>query len=280
MAIAWFALAILPVSNLLFTVEIVLAERTLYLPSVALSILVGAALVHVAITRRRWIAAVLALWVVFFAGVTLHRNPVWDSTDTVFEDLRRKHPESSRLLWGVASQFYRNGDWQAAEFWFRKALEVWPYNAQVQVEFSTFLLEQGRVAEAEEHVEMARSIKPWADDYHKLLVLIRLRQGDGEGAQQALDSAFTVLGPDAALYGLRADVLGFLGRLDEAEVYAERAVRLDSKSWKYWYKLATLRAALGDTAGALIALDGAQRLGALRPEVTDSLRGAWSSISR
>ncbi|MDE3128216.1 MAG: hypothetical protein KGL38_09415 [Gemmatimonadota bacterium] len=92
-AVAWFAASVFVVSNLVVRVGVVLAERTLYLPSVGIAF---AAVPLVAWGRRRPRAAALALAVVgaLAVGRTWTRTPVWRSTDTLLTQLARAHPES------------------------------------------------------------------------------------------------------------------------------------------------------------------------------------------
>jgi len=74
--LVWLGLTWLPVSNLLFASGIVLAERTLYLPSVALSGVVADALAPALARERRWLALPLAA-IASFAAVSAARAPLW-----------------------------------------------------------------------------------------------------------------------------------------------------------------------------------------------------------
>ena len=57
----WIAIAFLPVSNLLFSTGVLLAERTLYLPSVGLALAAGAALARLPVQRLRVVLTLLVL---------------------------------------------------------------------------------------------------------------------------------------------------------------------------------------------------------------------------
>src|SRR5207247_6004810 len=57
----WIAVALLPVANLLFPVGVLVAERTLYLPSAGLVLAAGAALARVPLAPRRLLVALLVL---------------------------------------------------------------------------------------------------------------------------------------------------------------------------------------------------------------------------
>lgn len=81
----FFALTWLPVSNLLFPSGVVLAERTLYLPSVALAGLVALAVERAAAwDRRSLVLPVAAIGV--FAALSNARAGVWRDSRTLFEE--------------------------------------------------------------------------------------------------------------------------------------------------------------------------------------------------
>lgn len=92
-AVAWFVASVFVVSNLIVPVGVLLAERTLYLPSVGVAF---AAVPLVALGRRRaraaWAVGVLVT-VLAIARVWT-RTPVWRSTDTLLAQLAEAHPES------------------------------------------------------------------------------------------------------------------------------------------------------------------------------------------
>jgi len=82
--LVWLGLTWLPVSNLLFASGIVLAERTLYLPSVALSGVVASALARALERDRRWLALPLAA-IALFAALSASRAPLWRDARTLDE---------------------------------------------------------------------------------------------------------------------------------------------------------------------------------------------------
>jgi tetratricopeptide (TPR) repeat protein len=277
MAVAWMAIALLPVSNLIIMAEIVLAERTLYLPSVALSVLAALALVHIPAPRRRWVAVALTAWILVFSTVTIRRNSVWDSTDTVFEDLRRRHPESSRLLFGVASMIYRQGDWPKAEEWFDKSIRMWPYHAPYRVEYGMHLFEHGELEKADSLLAGAVRLKPNNVNYRVLLTLVRFQAGDAEGARRAIEGALEEMGERPELYAVLADLHLLAGRPDSAVIVQKLVLRLrqDGPTWRDWLRMAAMQHAAGDTAGARAALERAEAAPEAIAATVDSVRRAW-----
>ena len=280
MAMAWFAVSMAPVSNLIITAEIVLAERTFYLASVAFSVVVALLVVKARPALRRWVAAVVLLWVAVFSVVTVRRNPVWYDTDTVFEDLRRHHPESVRLLFGVASQFLRDGRWEEARDWFRRAMKLWPHHAPYLVEYAFYLYQHGEYEEADVLVARAVRYNPDQRDYNRFLVAIRMKARDWEGALEAIEGGERYLGADAFFYLTKASALAELGRFEEALEAQQAAVRIygEDSTWETRLDLALLSAAAGDTGKALSDLRWAREAPDAQPQVADSLKRAWGSV--
>lgn len=89
--LGWIAIAFLPVANLFFPTGVLVAERTLYLPSVGLAIAVGAWLKNLP-SQRYW--AVLAVLAVLGGARTAWRVPVWRNSRTVAFSVLRDSPNS------------------------------------------------------------------------------------------------------------------------------------------------------------------------------------------
>ncbi|MCP4006528.1 MAG: hypothetical protein GY725_20310 [bacterium] len=83
--LVWFALTWLPVSNLLFASGIVMAERVLYLPSVALAGVVGSVARLALESDRRWLVLPMLL-IAGFAALTVSRAALWNDARTLYEE--------------------------------------------------------------------------------------------------------------------------------------------------------------------------------------------------
>jgi hypothetical protein len=93
LGLGWAGLAFLPVSNLLIPVGVLVAERTLYLPSAGVVIAVGASLA--AIPGRR-AAAVAAVLVLAGAARSATRVSVWRDDVRLTESILEDSPSSYR----------------------------------------------------------------------------------------------------------------------------------------------------------------------------------------
>ncbi len=106
--LGWIGLALLPVANLLYPAGVLVAERTLYLPSVGLALAAGAALGRLGALQPRRLAWVLGLVVVVGGVRTAWRVPVWRDELTVvlseLEDSPRSFDGPSRMVGIYLSQ--------------------------------------------------------------------------------------------------------------------------------------------------------------------------------
>ena len=89
--LGWIAIAFLPVANLFFPTGVLVAERTLYLPSVGLALAVGAWLRQI---PSRWYWSTLGCVAVLGAVRTILRVPVWKNSRTVALSVLDDSPNS------------------------------------------------------------------------------------------------------------------------------------------------------------------------------------------
>lgn len=194
-ALGWLAITLLPVSNL-FSVMLV-AERTLLLPSVGAMLFVGAAAAWAMqrATRPARVALASAAAVFVVAGVirSSTRQRVWRDDTTLFAQMAEDAPLSYR------AQFF----------------------------YGQMLFQQGRLAEAERRLKVAIALNPTPSDVSPLNYLATMYRDAGL-CPQALPFYEQALANDDARpdvrYGLAACLLA-TGRVDQARRLAEDGVR-------------------------------------------------------
>ena len=89
--LGWLGIAYFPVSNLVVPVGVLIAERTLYMPSIGLALAVGAWLNDLPIRR---FATIIGLLVTMGGVRTAFRVPVWQDSRTVLESELEDSPRS------------------------------------------------------------------------------------------------------------------------------------------------------------------------------------------
>jgi protein O-mannosyl-transferase len=191
----WFPLTILPVSNLLLTIGVLVAERTLYVPSVALSLFAAGGIAALPATRpaRRAALAAAAVVIALLAGRSLVRVPEWDSTERIFQALERDRPDAYRAQWVMGRAARQQGRLDDATARFDRAIGLWPHRRLLVLEAASLAVERNDLGRARTLAELAA--RQWPQDLasQRLLAGIALDLGDAEAARAAVHA------------GLRAD---------------------------------------------------------------------------
>jgi tetratricopeptide (TPR) repeat protein len=111
--IGFFFVALLPISNLLFPIGSIMAERFLYLPLVGFAAVI--ALVIPLILRQPRLAAVLSGCIVLaYCGRTALRNRDWEDSLHLWSSAVAAVPESFRAHQSLALALFHGGDLEAA----------------------------------------------------------------------------------------------------------------------------------------------------------------------
>ncbi len=259
-AAGWFLLTILPVSNFFFPIGVLIAERTLYLPSLAACVLAGLAWDAIArvprFETRRLASALAVLVVIFFSARTVTRNPDWDSLETVWRGLQRDHPESYRAQWLNAGAMWQRGRVDLAERYFEIAYKLWPRDSQLLTEWGNFYIAQRRYSDAVRLLEKSRDMTPFVPRTYEYLAYAYLHSGRPEDALRTIEQALPLDPQKSIIYPVRATAYEKVGRFAEAADAWRAAVQLKSGNfWLSWAMRARAEASAGRKADALRSAD-------------------------
>jgi hypothetical protein len=148
LGIAWIGIALAPVTNLLFPVGVLVAERTLYLPSVGLTLAAGSWLGTWwagAGPRARRIAGAAIVATLVAGGLrTALRVPVWESTETVHASVLRDSPLSYFGAMVGARYAEREGRYADALEGFRRASRILPADTRLSLRAAELAYRLGR----------------------------------------------------------------------------------------------------------------------------------------
>ncbi len=150
---AWIVVSYILLTNLVVPLPMWLAERTLYLPSVGVSLLLVAALEEARLHRGPGVLRVLSIALAVLVCVgswhSWHSSKVWRSTDTLYADHVERHPESFRAQWWAGRKLVEAGNIDQGLLWLGRAVELNPNGVRSTLEYARALLLAGRSAEAE-----------------------------------------------------------------------------------------------------------------------------------
>lgn len=139
--IVWFGITILPVTNLLVPTGVLLAERTLYLPSVGLAFVTAGVVAWTARERRDSLGLLLVGMAIVCSAFMVRavlRNPSWMSTFVMLTTLGEEHPESFMAVRARAQGLDNVGEYEAAAGYYQTALELAPNGYSLLVEVARF----------------------------------------------------------------------------------------------------------------------------------------------
>lgn len=151
LGIGWIAVGILPVSNVLFPTGVLVAERTLLLPSVGI-VLVAAALADGLGRRgpRARLAVTAAALLLIGAGAarSYSRQAVWRDNPTLFAQTVIDEPLAYRGWFVYGRELVRRGQPDRAAAMFSRAGTLWGGDHRVFEEWGQVLRTQGRCRDA------------------------------------------------------------------------------------------------------------------------------------
>ncbi|HEU4649725.1 MAG TPA: hypothetical protein VFS33_11735 [Gemmatimonadales bacterium] len=189
LGIGWIGMAVLIVANILVPTGILLAERTLYLASVGVVLLL-AWLAQWAL-RRAPSAAMACLALVVGAGAlrVVTRNPIWRDDTTYFPAMVQDAPGSFRALWTAAELARQQGDFRRSEFLLRRAIQAHPLAWAVWQDLGKLLYVEGRYRESAECFWAAWRITGGGAWLAQRAIHASLRAGQVDAADSMLTQA-------------------------------------------------------------------------------------------
>jgi tetratricopeptide (TPR) repeat protein len=274
--VVWFMIAISPISNALFLSGVLLAERTLYLPSVGLAAATGWLVVRMARDRPRgaWIG--LAVILLLAGARTWTRTPTWRDNESMLTTLVSDYPQSGRSQWILGDAFIDAGAISEGLRSYRLAINILGPHYQLLTEISKKLIRIEHMGAAERLLVYASQNNPEFPLAFGLLATVRAEHGDAEGTVRNGRRALAMWEPDPVAHHLVAWALAAQGRWEEAAESRRRADELAAAPgfWQQWMYLAYTRRHAGDSIGAYTAVDSAwARVGSERARAAlDSVR--------
>lgn len=257
LGILWFVVAVLPVAHLGVHAGVLLAERTLYLPSVGLALAVaGGTRAWLSRVRTRGREGVRPVWVTaavvlaLLAARTVTRTPVWDSSFTLFRDLAQSHPESHRALRLYGEVLYDSGRLDEAADAFGRAAEAHPYRYPVLLEAGAAYEDAGDLDRARELFERAVEAAPFRRSAYRLLAETQLRAREGRAAHRTALAGLARAGSDAELWALLSEAYLLRGDFQAALRARRAALAADPDSVPGLARTAEILEMIGDTASA------------------------------
>lgn len=259
----WFGITVLPVSNLFFSTGVLLAERTLYLPSVGLCFvaagLAGPVMAAPPGRRRILLLAVAAFGLALFLR-TVARNPTWMNTFVVMQTLNQDHPESWRAFRARALGLERVGETQAAAGEWDVAVALAPRNYTLLAQAGDFHGRLGDWERSRSYLLRAIQVAPELANAYQLLANQYLRRGAGREGHGVALQGLARAGPDQELWALVSESYLLKGDLPAAVRARMAALGVDPGAPDQWRRLGEIWKAMGEEGRAAQARERAREL--------------------
>jgi tetratricopeptide (TPR) repeat protein len=200
--LAWFAVAVSPVSNILFASGVVLAERTLYLPTVGAAMVVGwvawAAAERLAegggwpasIGPRRLAGALGLLVLGAFAARSWTRTAVWHDDKRLLLASLLSEPESYRTHVRAATILDSRRDYPGAEREFGIARTLFPDDPYVFEAAAMVADMQDQFDEADRLYDSASLVRPGMFEVYSKQARMRFRAGRYAASIESAHTAY------------------------------------------------------------------------------------------
>ncbi|HEX4601009.1 MAG TPA: hypothetical protein VH116_06435 [Gemmatimonadales bacterium] len=181
--LGWIGIALLPVANLLFPVGILIAERTLYLPSVGLALAAGAALVRLPPAR---LVPIVGILVTAGAIRTAQRVPVWRNSISVVESELEDSRDSFDGPWRMVGLYLAAHQPDKALAAYRRATAIYDKMPWVYMGGADAALLLGRSALADSMLTRLNELCRGCDYYYRYEAAIATTRGDSAVADSLL----------------------------------------------------------------------------------------------
>ncbi len=227
----WFFITLTPTS--LLPLNVVMADKRLYLPGVGLSVLTGFVFYHIygALKRRGLRDGIYVLFLIVLVGVfsfgTWERNKVWKSEYALWKDAAAKSPNSSLAYTNLGNAYLDIGDMERAIVAINKALSLAPNDFTSYNNLGFVYLEKGEYREAELAFKKAIRLKPKNADAYYNLAILYVRVSDIDKALNFLRKAVKIRPNFTMAHNSLGYIYWIKGEKDKAIREYRKALSLD-----------------------------------------------------
>jgi len=229
-SVFWFFIALIPFSNLL-PLQAFMAERYLYVPSIAFSLLLSYLLITLFNFKnknivRYTVVVFIVLLLTFYVFSTVKRNNEWKDNLTLWSKTVFTNPDNSRAHDNLGFTYERSGDTEKALVEFEKSVKLQPDNFGALANLGVAYAKLGFYNKSIKTLEKSIKINKYHKTFDKLgLVYVELNEE--EKAIESFKEAIRINHRYAKAHNDLATVYGRIGEIDLALLEFNEAIRID-----------------------------------------------------
>ena len=212
LGVVWMGVTLFPVSNLAVRTGILLAERTLLVPSIG-AVLVAVGLVEWRLrvgpvpspAERRVAWAAFGMLLAVAGAWHAVRLRVWRDNPTLYAQTVLDAPLSYKAHWAQAGMLYRTGQLAEAQAEYRTALQLFTDDPNLLEDYADRYVEHGRCAEALPWLRAAIAAGPTLFKARSKLVLCLIQVDSVPAARAAMAAKAEAKDPDFVFLSRQLD---------------------------------------------------------------------------
>jgi len=258
---SWFIIVLLPTT--IIPLNAIFQENRGYLAFVSFAVL-GGIILYVLVKRaRRASVALLVSILLFYSGLTIHRNMVWGDDLLLWEDALRKAPRSAIVYAALSRRYAERGDLNRSIEMAKEGLKIDPRDYYLHLNLARTYQLMGDTDKAIEEYDAALKIDPRRATVLHELAMLYIKKGDLDRAEGFLRESIRIWGDLPPLHYNLGVVLKARGRFTEAVEVFGRAIRLYPDYIRARYEMAEVLEMLGRSNEAALEYREIIRIGLL-----------------
>jgi tetratricopeptide (TPR) repeat protein len=240
-AILFFFVTTSIISNIFLPTGILIAERTIYLSTLSISLLLAA--ICYRLYQQGWQTLAVTFSIVILLATsarTFYRNNDFQNDFALFSSIAKLSPNHSKAYTAIGTEYEKVGDIEKAEVFYQKALIVSYDKALAHVNLSRIKRKQGKEEESLALLKKALQINPDNADANDLWGARLLSQGDLCQAKIYLTKAINVDRNLAEAHNNLGVLYARMNLYDKAREHFQLAVQFKPENKNYAQNLALL----------------------------------------
>lgn len=212
----WFLVTYLIVSKILINKGSLMGERSIYTPSVGLSVLYGYSLYFLCRKRIAFLIPAIAVFAVVYAGIIIPRNLVWRTPQGFFEQMVVDSPNSVVAHKALAKGYFDIGNMQDAQKHAIRANELYAKDEEVRALLGKISYISGDFTGCLTHMDAVIGMKKSQYDANHFRQLCLVKLGRYQEAIDLASKRLKSVPSDMRIRFVMAAALYKLGKKEEA----------------------------------------------------------------